>query len=311
MGISRTNIPDDYLCEICQPRRVDRAHARALQMRKREELLNSDTSSDSSFSVSTDTDITPRTLLKNSKHRKFNLSSSKRKNNVTCRPRRYNNNRKNSSKNNIKCNNNNKHNKINKNNDNCNNDSSNSDNNFNNVNKSKNINKKQKKGLNSVQTSVPCNKKEIPAESATMILTANSSSLTTTIISSTTCTTSQEIKHQEDIKRKSKKLIIHKSGKTADTLDLSSNKGTIKQLFNKYEEAVTNHYSPELRAKILNVKDNGTVNEFRQCILSSGVNQKYHLNIQQNNDKVNMFIIIFNFKFKKKVLKYNKKKKKF
>ncbi|XP_045764876.1 uncharacterized protein LOC123867073 isoform X1 [Maniola jurtina] len=38
MGIDRNNIPDAYMCELCQPRPVDRRHARAIQLRKREEL---------------------------------------------------------------------------------------------------------------------------------------------------------------------------------------------------------------------------------------------------------------------------------
>ncbi|KAH9642876.1 hypothetical protein HF086_005158 [Spodoptera exigua] len=38
MGIDRQNIPDAYMCELCLPRPIDRRHARAIQMRKREEL---------------------------------------------------------------------------------------------------------------------------------------------------------------------------------------------------------------------------------------------------------------------------------
>lgn len=38
MGIDRQNIPDAYMCELCLPRAIDRRHARAIQMRKREEL---------------------------------------------------------------------------------------------------------------------------------------------------------------------------------------------------------------------------------------------------------------------------------
>lgn len=56
MGIDRSNIPDEYMCERCQPRRVDRQHARTLQLRKREELLNTDSSSDTSSSSSADID---------------------------------------------------------------------------------------------------------------------------------------------------------------------------------------------------------------------------------------------------------------
>lgn len=56
MGIDRNNIPDEYLCESCKPRRVDRHRARNLQMRKREELRNTDSQSDYSTESSTDTD---------------------------------------------------------------------------------------------------------------------------------------------------------------------------------------------------------------------------------------------------------------
>lgn len=38
MGIDRQNIPDDYMCDRCQPRSIDRKRARSVQIRKREEL---------------------------------------------------------------------------------------------------------------------------------------------------------------------------------------------------------------------------------------------------------------------------------
>ena len=38
MNLDRNNIPDEFLCELCQPRRVDRARARAIQYRKRQEF---------------------------------------------------------------------------------------------------------------------------------------------------------------------------------------------------------------------------------------------------------------------------------
>ena len=37
MGIDRENIPDEYLCELCQPRTVDKTRARSLQLSKRKE----------------------------------------------------------------------------------------------------------------------------------------------------------------------------------------------------------------------------------------------------------------------------------
>ena len=45
MGLDRNNIPDEYLCEICKPRPIDRKRAKALQARKRNELFK-DSSSD-------------------------------------------------------------------------------------------------------------------------------------------------------------------------------------------------------------------------------------------------------------------------
>ncbi|KAL4704897.1 hypothetical protein ACJJTC_018514 [Scirpophaga incertulas] len=52
MGIDRQNIPDAYMCELCQPRQIDRRHARAIQMRKREELSAIGAASDSDSSES-------------------------------------------------------------------------------------------------------------------------------------------------------------------------------------------------------------------------------------------------------------------
>lgn len=54
MGIDRNNIPEEYRCERCEPRRIDRQRARTIQLRKREELRHTDTSSDASSSSSTD-----------------------------------------------------------------------------------------------------------------------------------------------------------------------------------------------------------------------------------------------------------------
>ncbi|XP_037087911.1 inactive histone-lysine N-methyltransferase 2E-like [Pollicipes pollicipes] len=48
VGLDRTSIPDEYLCEQCQPRRLDRRRARSLQLRRRQKLLtDSDDSPDS------------------------------------------------------------------------------------------------------------------------------------------------------------------------------------------------------------------------------------------------------------------------
>ena len=46
MGLDRNNIPDEYLCEVCQPRSIDRKKARSLQSRRRAEIFNNSSSSD-------------------------------------------------------------------------------------------------------------------------------------------------------------------------------------------------------------------------------------------------------------------------
>ena len=38
MGLNPATIPEEYLCETCEPRKVDRRRARAIQRQKREEL---------------------------------------------------------------------------------------------------------------------------------------------------------------------------------------------------------------------------------------------------------------------------------
>ncbi len=46
MGLDRNNIPDEYLCEVCKPRAVDRKRARALQSRRRTEIFPSSSDND-------------------------------------------------------------------------------------------------------------------------------------------------------------------------------------------------------------------------------------------------------------------------
>ena len=40
MGVDRNNIPEDYMCELCDPRRVDKQRAVQIQTRKRRELAH-------------------------------------------------------------------------------------------------------------------------------------------------------------------------------------------------------------------------------------------------------------------------------
>ncbi len=46
MGLDRNNIPEEYLCEVCKPRTVDRKRARAMQSRRRNEIFHNSSSSD-------------------------------------------------------------------------------------------------------------------------------------------------------------------------------------------------------------------------------------------------------------------------
>merc|ERR1712141_752250 len=46
MGLDKNNIPDEYLCEVCKPRPIDRKRAKALQSRRRSEIFNNSSSSD-------------------------------------------------------------------------------------------------------------------------------------------------------------------------------------------------------------------------------------------------------------------------
>jgi hypothetical protein len=50
MRVDRENIPDSYLCELCQPRHVDKHRAIQIQTRKRDDLCKS--LSKSSLSIS-------------------------------------------------------------------------------------------------------------------------------------------------------------------------------------------------------------------------------------------------------------------
>ncbi|QQP38100.1 Lysine (K)specific methyltransferase 2E [Caligus rogercresseyi] len=46
MGLDRNNIPEEYLCEVCKPRTIDRKRAKSLQARRRSEIFKHSSSSD-------------------------------------------------------------------------------------------------------------------------------------------------------------------------------------------------------------------------------------------------------------------------
>ena len=74
----------------------------------------------------------------------------------------------------------------------------------------------------------------------------------------------------------------------------------LRQWIERYEEAVTNHYSPELRARISSIKINGTHNDLRQSNIGAAAIGKCRLNIQSNNVRVSILvslsILIFSLK---------------
>ncbi|KOX69072.1 Histone-lysine N-methyltransferase MLL5 [Melipona quadrifasciata] len=188
MGIDRSNIPDEYLCEICRPRRVDRQRARALQMRKREELLNSDTSSDTSSTSSADTDVGVNTIPK-----KRNLQQQI--------PRRK---------------------------------------------------------------SEPSQRRDSHPRQSSAVR-------------------KKEATKRGPGKRKAKRRMSleDKEEETQDTW--GSNVAPLRQWIERYEEAVTNHYSPELRARISSIKVNGTHSDLRQSNMNVIATGKCRLNVHNNN----------------------------
>ncbi|XP_032683308.1 uncharacterized protein LOC116849840 isoform X2 [Odontomachus brunneus] len=214
MGIDRSNIPDEYLCERCRPRRVDRQRARALQMRKREELLNSDTSSDTSSTSSADTDVGVNATQKKRSVPQQQSVPRRSKSDAPAQVRRLNNN--------------------------------------NNNNNNNNVAKRQRRDSHPRQSSA-VRKKEVAAK-------------------------------RGPGKRKAKRRMSVED-KEDDTQDGwgSSNMAPLRQWIERYEEAVTNHYSPELRARISSIKVNGTHSDLRQSNINVVATGKCRLNVHSNN----------------------------
>ncbi|XP_036149895.1 uncharacterized protein LOC105839571 isoform X2 [Monomorium pharaonis] len=220
MGIDRSNIPDEYLCERCRPRRVDRQRARALQMRKREELLNSDTSSDTSSTSSADTDVGSVN----------NAAAQKKRSLSQQQPQVPRRNKSDASAQSSQVR------KLNNNNNNNNN----------------NVGKRQRRDSQARQSSAVRSKKE----------------------SATT--------KRGPGKRKAKRRASLED-KEEDVQDAwGTNMAPLRQWIEKYEEAVTNHYSPELRARISNIKVNGTHSDLRQSNMNVIATGKCRLNVHSN-----------------------------
>ncbi|KAM0729055.1 Inactive histone-lysine N-methyltransferase 2E [Formica fusca] len=222
MGIDRSNIPDEYLCERCRPRRVDRQRARALQMRKREELLNSDTSSDTSSTSSADTDVGSVNATVQKKR-----SLPQQQQPPSQIPRRGKSDAPAAQSAQVR--------RLNNNNNNNN-----------------NVAKRQRRDSHPRQSSAVRKKENTTPK-------------------------------RGPGKRKAKRRMSLED-KEEDIQDAwGTNIAPLRQWIERYEEAVTNHYSPELRARISSIKVNGTHSDLRQTNMNVIATGKCRLNVHSNN----------------------------
>uniref|UniRef100_A0A0C9RDS7 Mll5 protein n=1 Tax=Fopius arisanus TaxID=64838 RepID=A0A0C9RDS7_9HYME len=262
MGIDRSNIPDEYLCEICRPRRVDRQRARTLQMRKREELLNSDTSSDTSSTSSADTNVPAPPNPK-----KRNIQQSRKKSETTSQPRRQNNNNDTSSN----------HNSVS-------------------TPSITTIPTTPNTTTISDNTNLSTHSNNTPAN-PTSITTNNNPSNNNNVTKRpgrrepNPRQTSAQSRKKETVKRGPGKRKGKRRRSINDDDDNQESCGTatspLRQWIERYEEAVTNHYSPELRARISSIKVNGTHSDLRQNNnnMSAVASGKCRVNVHSNNVK--------------------------
>ncbi|XP_034951267.1 homeobox protein 5 isoform X2 [Chelonus insularis] len=292
MGIDRSNIPDEYLCEICRPRRVDRQRARTLQMRKREELLHSDTLSDTSSTSSADTDVSgnPTVVKKRNiqqqhqpqlpvsrrksdsaqfkKINHHNLNSST--NNTNSISNNNNSNINNNAEgndnnsNNSSSNNNNSDNNLTNNNDNSNSHSNNNNSNNNSNNVNDNDNDASGGGNNSNNNIPKRQKREQHPRQANMNRKK------------------ETVKRGPGKRKVKRRMSLNGENESQDAWG-SPNMAPLRQWIERYEEAVTNHYSPELRARISSIKVNGSYNDLRQTNISNIVSGKCRLNVHSNS----------------------------
>ncbi|KAF7995176.1 hypothetical protein HCN44_004648 [Aphidius gifuensis] len=278
MGIDRSNIPEKYLCEQCEPRRIDHQRARTLQLRKREELMNSDSTSDTASTSSADTDVgtnlTPvnsASVKKRSGPQQQNVS---RRKSDPVQHRRLNNNNNNSS-NNL--------NNINENNSVVNNNYPNT------------LNKNSRQNNNNTTT----RKKDMTTISATSPaapVAPAASSLPASTVSATT-TTPKRSGGSSNSGAQGKRRNKRRSSVNCDEDNQDSwgsSMTPLRKWIEQYEDAVTNHYSPELRARVSSIKINsGYNNEFKTIINNNNTNtmtnNKYRVSEHNNSSNILVF----------------------
>ncbi|XP_049844073.1 uncharacterized protein LOC126297385 isoform X1 [Schistocerca gregaria] len=253
MGIDRTNIPEEYLCEKCQPRRVDRHRARALQLRKREELLNSSTSGDSSTETTSDgdgdgageddndndgdDDDDGRSGVGGGSSNDNAISNDDAVPNVTARRKRPLTSRR----------------------------------------KTRSVSSNRNKGQvssNESPVTVVVTRQRLRRDSTKEQPQQVSSGMQRR--SSTAQNRRKEVPAKPAVspenKRVSMRLKIIKSknlDSDSDTPEIETMQ-QLRQWITHYEEAVTNHYSPELRARIASIRVNGVHSDLRPGSLNTG-----------------------------------------
>ncbi|XP_066992672.2 inactive histone-lysine N-methyltransferase 2E isoform X2 [Anabrus simplex] len=248
MFVDQANFPkesEEYLCERCQPRRVDRVRARLLQLRKREELHN-DSSSDA---TSTDTDSGIGKLPQ------VGIAARKRR-------------RKSETVNPVK-----KNSSISSNN--SNNGSSHSNTNSNNSSNSSN---------NPVTSNAPQAKPvRQRRDSVTSVMQRRSSAQSRKKEAQSSRQTDTK---RVPVRRKSKNRVSDDDNKEANVVNPVQQ---LRQWIDNYEEAVTNHYSPELRARISNIRVNGVHSDLKVSALH-GNNSGSKCRVMQSSPGVRILV---------------------
>ncbi|XP_012257783.2 uncharacterized protein LOC105687044 isoform X3 [Athalia rosae] len=284
MGIDRSNIPDEYLCEMCRPRRVDRQRARTLQLRKREELLNSDTSSDSSSTSSADTDVGVNTAPKKrapsqpQQQQSQPLQQQQPQQQQQLQQQQQQLQQQQQVQPQVQP----QHQQL-----------------------QQQVQPQQQQPQQQQPQQQQQQQQQQPQQQQTQQATRRKSDPPPQVrrLSSTNNNNNNVAKRQrrdphprqtsavrkkETVKRgpgkRKTKRRMSLEDREEDTQDAwGTNMAPLRQWIERYEEAVTNHYSPELRARISSIKVNGAHGDLRQSNMNAAATGKCRLNVHSNN----------------------------
>ena len=248
MGIDRNNIPDEYLCEVCRPRRIDRHAARLTQLRKREEIVHADVTSDASSTSSADTDVGINTLQKKRRLQQQRQQQQQAQQQQQQQHQQQTQQQQQQQVARRKADTQPPLRQLNKTNNNNNNN---------------NVAKRQRREQLPRQINTPAPKKETARRGPG--------------------------------KRKAKRRTSIDDREDETQEAWATNMAPLRQWIEKYEEAVTNHYSPELRARISSIKVNGTHSDLRQGNMNVAATGKCRLNVHSNSLRVSQFLYVRHF----------------